>query len=107
MFSGARGSGRLVGSRPGPWSAMRMMRSSSVVSKEAVIGLGAVVGVAVDDGVDGGFADGHGDVGDGVLVETGALGVLLGGPFDLVYAFERGVEREAETACSRFSQGDL
>ncbi len=44
--------------------------------------LGGVVGVAVQDGVDGGLADGHGDVGDGVLVEAGACGEVFGGVLD-------------------------
>jgi hypothetical protein len=37
MFSGANGSGTLSGSSPGPWSAMRIISESDVVSNEAVI----------------------------------------------------------------------
>ena len=72
-FSGASGSGMLSGSSPGPWSAMRMTSASDVVSKEANDVLIGVVGVSVKNGVNGGFAHRHGDMGHGVLVEAGAL----------------------------------
>lgn len=37
IFSGASGSGIVSGSSPGPWSAIRIIRESVVVSKEATI----------------------------------------------------------------------
>src|SRR5580704_13673000 len=37
IFSGAKGSGTLSGSSPGPWSAMRIINESEVVSNEATI----------------------------------------------------------------------
>jgi hypothetical protein len=37
IFSGASGSGTLSGSSPGPWSAIRMISESDVVSNEAVM----------------------------------------------------------------------
>ncbi len=49
-----------------------------------------VVGVAVQDGVDDGLADGHGDVAAGVLIEADALGVVLGCLFRLIHTGERG-----------------
>ena len=67
---------------------MRMMRASELASKEAVTCFGGVVGVAVEDGVDGGLAYRHGDVGGGVFVEAGAGGEVFGGLLDLVDAGE-------------------
>ncbi len=43
-----------------------------------------VVGVPVKDGVNGGLADGHGDVSHCVFVETGANGAEFSGLFNLV-----------------------
>ena len=37
IFSGARGSGTVSGSRPGPWSAIRTMSESEFASNEAVM----------------------------------------------------------------------
>jgi len=48
--------------------------------------LGGIVAVAVEDGVDGCFADGHGYAKAFVLVEAGGLCELLGGGLDLGHA---------------------
>lgn len=63
-----------------------------------------VVFVAVDDGVDGGLADDHGEIAGGVFVEAGALSEVERGLFDCLDAFEFGLEREAHTACGFVSQ---
>ena len=63
---------------------MRMTRSSEVVSKDAVMCLFRIVGISVQDGVDGRLPHRHGDVGNRVLVEAGALGILLGRLLNLV-----------------------
>ncbi len=58
-----------------------------------------VVRVAVKDGVDGCLTDGHGDMGDGVLIEACARGVLFCGLLNLVDAVERRIKSEAHAAC--------
>lgn len=58
-----------------------------------------VVRVAVKNGVDGCFADGHRDVADGVFVEAGSNSAKLSGLFNLVDGLERRIESEADTAC--------
>src|ERR1039458_3467940 len=57
--------------------------------------LGRVVGVAVQDGVDSGLTHGHGDVGDGVFVETGARREALSGVFDRVRSEEHTSELQS------------
>ena len=81
-FSGAKGSGIFSGSRPLPWSRMVMIRSSPVRLKRQPHLLAGIVGVAVQDGVDGGLAHGHGNPHDLVIVEArfgrDSAGCLLG-----------------------------
>ena len=98
-LSGARGSGRVAGSSPGPWSAMRMTSDSPVFSKDAVMRLSGLVGVAVKDGVDGSFAGRHGDTEHLIFVESSLSGHLLGGLFHAVHAVEGGIERIGNAAC--------
>src|ERR1035438_4030180 len=66
--------------------------------------LGRVVGIAVEDGVDSGLAHGHGDVGDGVFVETGARREALSGVFDSVNTLQRGGKCQGNTACGGIRQ---
>ena len=62
------------------------------------------VGISVNYGVDCGLTHGHGDVGDGVLVEPGAFGEFLGGSLNRVDTFDRGTERERYAACGGIRQ---
>jgi hypothetical protein len=54
-----------------------------------------VVVVAVKDGIDGGFADGHGDAEALFFVDAGVFGEFIGGSFDFANALHGGREREA------------
>jgi hypothetical protein len=63
-----------------------------------------VVLVAVQDGVDGGFADGHGDVETGVLIQPGLGGEFLRHRFDLADAIHGGVEEDDVPSFDRFAQ---
>jgi hypothetical protein len=66
--------------------------------------LGSIVCVAVEDGVNRGLSHRHGDVGDGVFIESGALSKVLCGSFYRVDALEVGTERERGTACGGIGQ---
>ena len=52
---------------------MRTIRESEFASKVAVMGLLPVIRVAMEDRIDGGFANGHGDIRHCIFVETGPL----------------------------------
>jgi hypothetical protein len=56
---------------------------------------GGIVVVAVKDGIDGGFADGHGDAEAFFFVDAGVFGKFIGGSFDFANALHGGREREA------------
>ena len=99
-FSGASGSGSVSGSRPLPWSAMVNHQRFAGVFKAGGDLLGGVVFVAVEDGVDGGLAHGHGDVEALVLIQAGLGGQFLGGGFHLADALHGGTEREPQRSCS-------
>src|SRR5450631_2329548 len=55
-----------------------------------------VVGVAMEDGVDGAFADSHADAEDLILIEAGALSHLLGGLLEAIDAIQGRVEGVAD-----------
>ncbi len=55
--------------------------------------LAGIVGVAVEYGVDGGFAHGHADAEGFVLIYAGLAGDLFGGLFDFVDTVKRGCKR--------------
>ena len=63
-----------------------------------------VVVVAVEDGIDCSFANGHGETEAVVLAHAGVSGELVCSCFDLGYAVHGGTERELQFTCSRLIQ---
>ena len=104
MFSGARGSGMVVGVETRALVGDADNESVGIGLEGCGDVLFRVVGVAVEDGVDGRLADCHGNVGDGIFVESGAGGEVFGGSLYLVHAIERGTQRERDAACGGIGQ---
>ena len=63
-----------------------------------------VVGVSVEDGIDGCLADRHDYVGHGVWIEACTQGEVLRCPLHRIDTLNRGTERERDAACSGIGQ---